>query len=513
MAEYLTPGVYIEEDLSPRGAAGYGDARAVAAFVGITEKGPALPTKIKSWAQFVTLFGGFAAQGSYLPYAVYMFYKNGGGQCYIVRSARSDATYATVTLKDSRPAGSGGPQDAIKVTAMSPGVGGNTLSVHVVPTGAPAGRFTLIIRNSGREVERFEDLSSNPNDSRYAITIVNSSWAGSLVVRLANLKVSETYVYHPTNDVIPATDAFLGTGSDGVAPYDMVAAAKTLGDLDDNIDLNIPGVISDSIINPVLEWAESTGKVFVVIDGPRGAEGATSSQIAAGYTGLVTGSDPYRATSYGAVYGPWLMCSDPATNMYGAVKLLPPGGVILGRFARNDSVRHVAKAPAGTETKLEGVLAAECKFTPAELDDLADHHINVIRLVPGNGICIMGSRTLKRELPDRYVPVRRTLIMLRKQLVDISKFAVFEPNGPDLWQVIKMTIDRYLLHLLRQGVLAGRNESEAFNVVCSDANNTPQTINAGRVNVDVRVALRYPAEFIVIKVGQWDGQSSVEENF
>jgi hypothetical protein len=418
-----------------------------------------------------------------------------------------------VTLKDSTPAGSGGPKDALKITALSPGVGGNTLSVHVVPTGAPAGRFTLIVRDSGREVERFEDLSSDPNDSRYIVNIVNSTWAGSLILRVTNLKVSETYVYNPTNDVIPALDAFLGTGSDGVAPYDMVKAAKTLGDLDDNIDLNIPAVTSDNIINSVLEWAEGTGKVFVVIDGPRGAEGATSTQIAAGYTGLVTGSDPYRATSYGAVYGPWLMASDPATNMYGAVRLLPPGGAVLGRFARNDSVRHVAKAPAGTETKLEGVLAAETKFTPGELDDLADNHINVIRLVPGNGICIMGSRTLKRELPDRYVPVRRTLIMLRKQLGDITKFAVFEPNGPDLWQVIKMTVDRYLLHQLRQGVLAGRNESEAFNTICSDQNNTPQTINAGRVNVDVRVALRYPAEFIVIKIGQWDGQTSTEESF
>lgn len=510
MAEYLTPGVYIEEDLSPRGSTGYGDARAVAAFVGITNRGPAIPTRIRNWTQFEMLYGGFETQGSYLPFAVYMFFKNGGSQCYIVRATRSDAVAASGDLVDSTE---DTPQPAIKVTALSPGTAGNNISIQIVPTGAPKGRFNFIVRENGREIERFEDLSSNPSDSRYIITIVNSSWAGSHTVKVTNLKVDDDYVYDETKDVIPEQTLTLGNGADGTAPYDLVSAAKLLGDLEDNIDLNLPAVTSSNIINPLLEWAEETGKVFMVIDGPRGAEGATSQQIMTGYTGLVEGVDPLKATSYGAVYGPWLMCRDPSTNMYGAVRLLPPGGAVLGRFSRNDTVRHVAKAPAGTETALENVLAAECRFTPSELDILAEAHINVIRLVPGHGICIMGSRTLKKELPDRYVPVRRTLMMLRKQLADITMWAVHEPNGPDLWSVIKMTLDRYLLHLLRQGVLAGRNESEAFNVKCDEDINTPATIAQGRVNVDVRVALRYPAEFIVIKIGQWDGQVSAEEVF
>ena len=59
--------------------------------------------------------------------------------------------------------------------------------------------------------------------------------------------------------------------------------------------------------------------------------------------------EPRRAikdTKYAAVYYPWLVVSDPQT---GARKEVPPGGHVLGVFARTDSERGVFKAPANDE--------------------------------------------------------------------------------------------------------------------------------------------------------------------
>ena len=48
----------------------------------------------------------------------------------------------------------------------------------------------------------------------------------------------------------------------------------------------------------------------------------------------------------------------------------------------------------------------------------------------------MGVRTLKQGMPDRYVPVRRMLIFLRQTLSDLTRFAVFKPNNPELWSTL-----------------------------------------------------------------------------
>src|SRR5690606_33321476 len=118
-----------------------------------------------------------------------------------------------------------------------------------------------------------------------------------------------------------AQTAVFSGGEDGEGPYDFVAAAKKLADLDVNIDLNLPGETSIQILNEAIAWAEETKKVFGVVDGPRAAENATSGQVPTGYTAMVSGATPLLASSYAAIYGPWIMISDPSSRMYGAVRM------------------------------------------------------------------------------------------------------------------------------------------------------------------------------------------------
>ena len=100
MPEYKSPGVYIEEvdrGTKPIEAAG----TSMTAFVGITAEasikqldpatGERVPvqsvlnkaTLVTSWTQFTSIFGDFIP-GAYLPDAVYGYFANGGGACYVV---------------------------------------------------------------------------------------------------------------------------------------------------------------------------------------------------------------------------------------------------------------------------------------------------------------------------------------------------------------------------------------------------------------------------------------------
>jgi phage tail sheath protein FI len=102
---YKSPGVYVEEiDRGTKPIEAVGTS--TAAFIGITaeasykmidpESGNLVPdpdqeprlnkaTLVTNWTEFTKIFGGFLAkEASFLPDAVYSYFDNGGGPCYIV---------------------------------------------------------------------------------------------------------------------------------------------------------------------------------------------------------------------------------------------------------------------------------------------------------------------------------------------------------------------------------------------------------------------------------------------
>ena len=91
MAEYLSPGVYVEEfDSGIKAMEGVGTS--TAGFVGMAQKGPVrgLPVLITSMADYQRRFGGYLSERIYgnkrfLPYAVEQFFNNGGSSCYVMR--------------------------------------------------------------------------------------------------------------------------------------------------------------------------------------------------------------------------------------------------------------------------------------------------------------------------------------------------------------------------------------------------------------------------------------------
>ena len=114
MAEYLSPGVYVEEYDS--GATPMqGVSTSTAGFVGLAERGPVIgqPQLVTSFADYKRMYGGYLSQAAYgsnrfLPYAVEQFFANGGARAYIMRAVPGDAkagsrTTGLLKLKPANP--------------------------------------------------------------------------------------------------------------------------------------------------------------------------------------------------------------------------------------------------------------------------------------------------------------------------------------------------------------------------------------------------------------------------
>ena len=127
MAEYLSPGVYVEEFESGMRAM-EGVSTSTAGFVGMAERGPVVgtPEFITSFADYQRKFGGYLSETThganrFLPYAVEQFFANGGARCFVMRVAPSDAKAARAVL------------GSVTMTAKNPGKWGNSIRVVVTP--------------------------------------------------------------------------------------------------------------------------------------------------------------------------------------------------------------------------------------------------------------------------------------------------------------------------------------------------------------------------------------------
>src|SRR5438045_2096412 len=129
------PGVYIEE--LPSGVRTItGVATSIAAFIGWAPQGPTDRAQlVLSWPDYSRQFGGLDSR-SYLGYAVYDFFVNGGQQAYIIRLVDTvgDST-ASPSIKAAAPATvtlagpTGPPPSSMVVNALSPGVWGNKYGI------------------------------------------------------------------------------------------------------------------------------------------------------------------------------------------------------------------------------------------------------------------------------------------------------------------------------------------------------------------------------------------------
>jgi hypothetical protein len=498
-----SPGVYITESLTPIGNNNI-PGEAVGVLVGNYNQGPSIPTLVKSWSGYVQKFGNFsqAAPNTALHYAAYQFFNNGGSQVYILAIPNTDATTATLTCQDIN----GPPDNVMTISAISPGVWGDNLYVALVSAGN-TGRFNLQVFSGGTSpsnlVENFVDLSINPADTRNVSSIVNAPKFGSNYVTL-NVTLPGTY-QAGVNDPALFAPTPLSGGTDGNTPPNLSTAIPLqLDKLEGTVlNVNLPGVFSSAVLNPLISWATGRGDVMLIIDGPPPAFPESSAQVVQNYLNLITGGSPITISTYATIYAPFIQIIDPASSLAGATRWVPPGGAVLGIWNATDNAKGPWQTPAGVKFGPIKLVNVEALFTTSDLDTLNTNNINAIRFVPNYFPAIMGGRTLQQGYPDRYVAVRRMLIKLEHDFTFLLQPALFEPNDAALWLQITSILTNYLTQLMQQGALGGTTPNTAFSVICDDSNNTPATASAGIVNVQVAVALLSPAEFILINISQF----------
>jgi hypothetical protein len=202
-------------------------------------------------------------------------------------------------------------------------------------------------------------------------------------------------------------------------------------------------------------------------------------------------------TTRAALYYPWVRVFDPLTERE---IHLPASGFVAGVYARNDVERGVHKAPANEVVRL--ATGFELLLNKAQQDVLNPEGINCLRYFEGRGYRVWGARTASSDPEWKYLNVRRYFAYLERSVEKGTQWAVFEPNGPELWSNVRSTVEDFLFNEFSNGRLLGTKPEEAYFVRCDRTTMTQNDLDNGRMVCLVGVAPLRPAEFVIFRIGQ-----------
>ncbi len=568
MAEYLSPGVYVEEFESGSKPL-EGVSTSTAGFIGLAQRGAVegLPLLITSPADFQRNFGSYLSEsvfGSYryLAYAVDQFFTNGGSRCYVMRVAPSDAKPAQNT---------GSVSEKLGITAKNPGAWGNLVKVVITDAskaktqiyevterryrvknagGFYAGdvvafnaggetQYNRVVSVQGNVIELAEELSGDVVDAALLPTKVLSTCEFTLHV-----------VY---NDEV---DSFEKVSLNPEAPtfVEKVAGRSNL--------VNVQAlVLSTDATHPfeTVSGAGASGKVEFVLSG--GSDGSVDGISAGDFIGEDRG--PGRRTGIQAFIDNdvvSIMAIPGVTDANVQLSLVAHCENLGSRFAILDIPREKTKVadvmthrnlfdssycalynpwlsvfdpldkrnifvpPSGTiagiysrsdttrgvqkapaNEVLRGVVGLDVQYNKGEQDILNPAGVNLIRSFTGQGIRVWGARTASSNTLWKYVNVRRLFIFREESIKGGTNWVVFEPNNEQLWAHVQRTIDAFLTRIWRDGALMGSSASEAFYIDIGRSTMTQDDIDNGRLICVIGVAPVKPAEFVVFRITQKTG--------
>jgi phage tail sheath protein FI len=551
MTALLHPGVFVQE--VPSGVRSIeGVPTSTTIFVGETERGPVAPTKILNAGDYARLFGsqlrhsgssGGAVRVA-MRYEVDLFFQNGGNTAYVLRVLAS-APGSPPNTTGLPPIGGRSPF----LVASSPGQWGNhvfaviTLSpstpVTSPPNASPRFRVTVYYQSPGAApqfVEDFDRLTTINTDENFVVDVLSRSLYVRWLVDPVNgpAAAPTTFDSWPTSHKVTeltvsdlANITNTGTGATtNVAQFTTPSSNLDTTADDTTVGLALPALdgIDDAaiIVGATEKWvagtAFATGAVqtyygefqsyvdnrpkqdlFFIGDVPSFSNDVSGTAATAD---VVTHVNTINHSTFVGLYWPHLVIADPVGATATSTITVPPSGAVAGIFSRIDNSRGVWKAPAGVEATVNGLTRMGFDIIDQQQDSLNPIGVNVVRLIPGAGTVVWGSRTTRPDSEWRYVPVRRTAMFLRKSIFNGIQFAVFEPNDTALWATLRATIGAFMETQFRNGAFAGTTTNDAFFVKVDSETTTPADQAAGIVNILVGFAPLRPAEFVVVKLSQ-----------
>ena len=129
--------------------------------------------------------------------------------------------------------------------------------------------------------------------------------------------------------------------------------------------------------------------------------------------------------------------------------------------------------------------------------------INAFRFFEGRGFRLWGARTVSSDPEWKYVNLRRYFAYLERSIDKGTQWAVFEPNGEQLWANVRRTIEEFLLNEWQSGALLGDKPEKSYFVRCDRSTMTQNDLDNGRLICLIGVAPLRPAEFVIFRIGQW----------
>lgn len=349
----------------------------------------------------------------------------------------------------------------------------------------------------------YTPLSMSPSHARYYASVINGDAAGNVWAAPAN---------PPSTSAVPknrpsGTFTLTGGANHNVAAIRSAplpwysAGLKTLEPISDVNIVAAPDTTDSSVQGALKDHCVNLANRFGILDS---AKGTALADIPDQRNGLENDK------GFTALYYPWI---EVASRKTGKRIIMPPSGYVAGIYARTDNNRGVHKAPAGTEATINGALGVERIFSDADQGFINLKGINVIRVFMHGGVPVVwGARTTTTNTNWQYVNIRRLFIFLEQSIQQGIRGSVFEPNNTSLWQKLKRTIGAFLTEQWRDGALFGDKVEDAFYVRIDEVLNPDSERALGRLTIEIGVRPSYPAEFIIVRIGIWQGGSSVSES-
>ncbi len=410
-----------------------------------------------------------------------------------------------------------------RVTALQDDI--ITLSLHltgdagVIDTATVPARtlatceFTLqVIYKDQTEV--FSNLSMNPDTPSYFMKVVNNR--SKFVILQSPYATPGDFTRvdpfdMPTNGTLIAgkLSIALSNGSDGTISGlnasdfkgedkgpGKRSGIKAFKDIDQVNILAVPGITDANVQMAIVAHCENLKDRFAVLDVPENSQSVSDVQA---HRNIFD-------TSYAALYHPWLKIYD---SLEKRETFIPPSGSVMGIFSRSDKERGVHKAPANEKVRA----ATDLKYllNTGEQDILNPMGVNLIRAFPGRGIRVWGARTLSSNTLWKYINVRRLFLYIEESIEEGTQWVVFEPNNEKLWARVRASITEFLTRVWKDGALMGTKVEEAFFVKCDRTTMTQNDIDNGKLICVIGVSPTKPAEFVIFRIAQWTGGSSITE--
>jgi phage tail sheath protein FI len=547
MATYSAPGVYIEEiSTFPPSVAEV--STAIPAFIGYTANGPAATLepkveRINTLLEYETMFGTaqpskFTVDASsieklnrdkgvadfMLYYSLSLYFKNGGGSCYIV----SIGNYKDAPSKASFEAGLTALEMEDEPTLI---VFPDALNLAVDDYYDLCQQALTQCNKLG---DRFTLLDVPDGDEDVIAAFRNGIVSDNLMYGAAYYPYLQTSLnYHYLEDEVSienlevdsGTTWKLAFGEDGngiVVSYTgsgdspkVKIVAGSLGNVAFSVNTttqvllieNVAEKPGNSIVTAWIAWKDDANNDPAGFDISKEGDGSYLIPHTS------NANIPLEQQDGGQSLTKTLKAiKDSKTALYNQIKAalnqqrvtLPPSPAIAGVYARVDRERGVWKAPANVS--LAAVIGPLRKITDEAQGKLNIHEdggksINAIRAFTGKGTLVWGARTLAGNDNEwRYISVRRLFNMIEESSKKATAFAVFEANDATTWLKVKAMIESYLYGLWERGALAGSTSEAAYFVnIGLGKTMTPQDILEGRMNVEIGVAAVRPAEFIILK--------------